>query len=151
MLYVGVGLYVFFVMIRRPPRSTRTDTLFPYTTLFLSSATFRSRASTVASIFGYMPRPITTKTAPKISASQKSCEARYQFSASWLICGISLLPIDDEPMRVSLRRPRASDWAGRRAAPASGRLQIAKDGDQERSEEHTAELQSLMRNSYDDL
>src|SRR3546814_16603008 len=27
---------VFFVMIRRPPRSTRTDTLFPYTTLFRS-------------------------------------------------------------------------------------------------------------------
>src|SRR3546814_12271107 len=29
-------LYVVFVMIRRPPRSTRTDTLFPYTTLFRS-------------------------------------------------------------------------------------------------------------------
>src|SRR3546814_9876269 len=29
----------FFVMIRRPPRSTRTDTLFPYTTLFRSIAT----------------------------------------------------------------------------------------------------------------
>src|SRR3546814_6273521 len=28
---------VFFLMIRRPPRSTRTDTLFPYTTLFRSS------------------------------------------------------------------------------------------------------------------
>src|SRR3546814_16781815 len=28
--------YFFFVMIRRPPRSTRTDTLFPYTTLFRS-------------------------------------------------------------------------------------------------------------------
>src|SRR3546814_11570905 len=28
--------FVFFVMIRRPPRSTRTDTLFPYTTLFRS-------------------------------------------------------------------------------------------------------------------
>src|SRR3546814_12701346 len=28
----------FFLMIRRPPRSTRTDTLFPYTTLFRSSA-----------------------------------------------------------------------------------------------------------------
>src|SRR3546814_10045752 len=27
----------FFLMIRRPPRSTRTDTLFPYTTLFRSS------------------------------------------------------------------------------------------------------------------
>src|SRR3546814_15296492 len=32
----------FFLMIRRPPRSTRTDTLFPYTTLF------RSQASTIA-------------------------------------------------------------------------------------------------------
>src|SRR3546814_13677316 len=31
------NLYVFFLMIRRPPRSTRTDTLFPYTTLFRSS------------------------------------------------------------------------------------------------------------------
>src|SRR3546814_16506385 len=31
-------LLVFFLMIRRPPRSTRTDTLFPYTTLFRSSA-----------------------------------------------------------------------------------------------------------------
>src|SRR3546814_14205920 len=28
---------VFFLMIRRPPRSTRTDTLFPYTTLFRSA------------------------------------------------------------------------------------------------------------------
>src|SRR3546814_13760044 len=40
--YVYVGTYVvlcvcfFFLMIRRPPRSTRTDTLFPYTTLFRS-------------------------------------------------------------------------------------------------------------------
>src|SRR3546814_9893692 len=31
-----VFLYFFFLMIRRPPRSTRTDTLFPYTTLFRS-------------------------------------------------------------------------------------------------------------------
>src|SRR3546814_4905679 len=29
-------IHVFFLMIRRPPRSTRTDTLFPYTTLFRS-------------------------------------------------------------------------------------------------------------------
>src|SRR3546814_14607764 len=32
---------VFFLMIRRPPRSTRTDTLFPYTTLFRSIRTAR--------------------------------------------------------------------------------------------------------------
>src|SRR3546814_12983957 len=33
--------YFFFLMIRRPPRSTRTDTLFPYTTLFRSAANRR--------------------------------------------------------------------------------------------------------------
>src|SRR3546814_6663575 len=31
-------IFFFFLMIRRPPRSTRTDTLFPYTTLFRSTA-----------------------------------------------------------------------------------------------------------------
>src|SRR3546814_9671577 len=33
-----LSVYVFFLMIRRPPRSTRTDTLFPYTTLFRSAS-----------------------------------------------------------------------------------------------------------------
>src|SRR3546814_13423146 len=37
-------------MIRRPPRSTRTDTLFPYTTLFRSHATGDARIDGVASI-----------------------------------------------------------------------------------------------------
>src|SRR3546814_5494566 len=32
-----LSIYFFFLMIRRPPRSTRTDTLFPYTTLFRST------------------------------------------------------------------------------------------------------------------
>src|SRR3546814_12538080 len=39
--YSALVLYLmlfFFLMIRRPPRSTRTDTLFPYTTLFRSAA-----------------------------------------------------------------------------------------------------------------
>src|SRR3546814_14433029 len=31
-----ICMHIFFLMIRRPPRSTRTDTLFPYTTLFRS-------------------------------------------------------------------------------------------------------------------
>src|SRR3546814_17164199 len=34
--YVCSWIYSFFVKIRRPPRVTRTDTLFPYTTLFRS-------------------------------------------------------------------------------------------------------------------
>src|SRR3546814_15626455 len=33
-------MQIFFLMIRRPPRSTRTDTLFPYTTLFRSPGHF---------------------------------------------------------------------------------------------------------------
>src|SRR3546814_12676669 len=37
-MYVLFTFCFFFVMIRRPPRSTRTDTLFPYTTLFRSKA-----------------------------------------------------------------------------------------------------------------
>src|SRR3546814_13111325 len=35
-MYMCVLCYFLFLMIRRPPRSTRTDTLFPYTTLFRS-------------------------------------------------------------------------------------------------------------------
>src|SRR3546814_4709342 len=38
----------FFLMIRRPPRSTRTDTLFPYTTLFRSASRRPTRAATTA-------------------------------------------------------------------------------------------------------
>src|SRR3546814_12926648 len=33
---IRISSFVFFLMLRRPPRSTRTDTLFPYTTLFRS-------------------------------------------------------------------------------------------------------------------
>src|SRR3546814_6820367 len=82
-------------MIRRPPRSTRTDTLFPYTTLF--------RSDRVGSVG---PEEASTKVAASISGND----------------GIKDIP------------------------PAIG----ADDGDRprRRSEEHTSELQSLMRISY---
>src|SRR3546814_12252319 len=38
LVWVGWFGCLFFLMIRRPPRSTRTDTLFPYTTLFRSQS-----------------------------------------------------------------------------------------------------------------
>src|SRR3546814_19081048 len=45
-----VTSFIFFLMIRRPPRSTRTDTLFPYTTLFRSIVgVFRSATQIVFS------------------------------------------------------------------------------------------------------
>src|SRR3546814_12578825 len=83
--------YFFFLMRRRPPRSTRTDTLFPYTTLFrsVSSSATRSsktRTSSVARVLRAWP-----------SMGTKACEK----------------------------------------APSANR-----------SEEHTSELQSLMRISY---
>src|SRR3546814_18824801 len=45
--YVYLVLF-FFLMIRRPPRSTRTDTLFPYTTLFRSIQAAQARIAIVA-------------------------------------------------------------------------------------------------------
>src|SRR3546814_9736427 len=79
-------MFFFFLMIRRPPGSTRTDTLFPYTTLFRSDP--------------------------------GAC------------------------------RPRA---AGPPARPPGGRDRLERGragGGGARSEEHTSELQSLMRISY---
>src|SRR3546814_18342735 len=80
--------FVFFLMIRRPPRSTRTDTLFPYTTLFRSLA----------------------------------------------------------------RAPPHGDALARRRCRRAGHAARTEDGaddlGQPRSEEHTSELQSLMRISY---
>src|SRR3546814_13745992 len=90
-----VTLTFFFLMIRRPPRSTRTDTLFPYTTLF------RSRA-TVPGDPGAFAAAIVTDERRAIS--KKTTEA----------------------LRVS------------------GLAHIVAA----RSEEHTSELQSLMRISY---
>src|SRR3546814_8866921 len=90
-------------MIRRPPRSTRTDTLFPDTTLF------RSRRRARAALFHAADRP-------RGAGEQTLCRG--------------------EP--VAARR-----W--RRALPAVGGARSLRAA---RSEEHTSELQSLMRISY---
>src|SRR3546814_15705799 len=92
-----IVVFIFFLMIRRPPRSTRTDTLFPYTTLFRSAAVAdggdRGRAGAAA--------------------------------------GASAEPAGDTVRPLVARRPR----------PGGARCHG-------RSEEHTSELQSLMRISY---
>src|SRR3546814_4861432 len=94
-------LSFFFLMIRRPPRSTRTDTLFPYTTLF------RSRDAT-----RYFPR----------SLSRGDVRGGNR-------------PYDDTANRANRGN--------------AGRGALGCLGLRHRSEEHTSELQSLMRNSYD--
>src|SRR3546814_9278455 len=95
-------------MIRRPPRSTRTDTLFPYTTLFRS---VRGRG---VSPHHLPPRP------PRRAEPLQGADGRRQGA------------FPDPAVERQLRR------VGRgRGGPSLGR-----------SEEHTSELQSLMRNSY---
>src|SRR3546814_8249140 len=81
-------------MIRRPPRSTRTDTLFPYTTLFRS----------ILAIAAEIERGIEPRRLPR---------------------GIEI--------------PAEAQHPDRAVGPQGGAL---------RSEEHTSELQSLMRISY---
>src|SRR3546814_4303560 len=86
----------FFLMIRRPPRSTRTDTLFPYTTLFRSIEN---------------------------SPTSRDREAGYSQQL--------LQPGKEKPVR------EVGNYTLEGATEAA------------RSEEHTSELQSLMRISYD--
>src|SRR3546814_20767183 len=88
----GVYTVFFFLMRRRPPRSTRTDTLFPYTTLFRS------------------PRPHRVHALPAAGGVLAECP----------------------------RRRHRAGRHGHRSAPLPP----------PRSEEHTSELQSLMRISY---
>src|SRR3546814_7823824 len=54
---------MFFLMIRRPPRSTRTDTLFPYTTLFRSDFPRRARLMPDFMVSPF-DRPIIRKITP---------------------------------------------------------------------------------------
>src|SRR3546814_9218351 len=86
----------FFLMRRRPPRSTRTDTLFPYTTLFRSSRD------------AFQPHP-------RINAWARQIDARFRIQL--LISHEHKIPDFNESVAI-------------------------------RSEEHTSELQSLMRISY---
>src|SRR3546814_9656573 len=99
-------------MNRRPPRSTRTDTLFPYTTLFRSNARTRNMDA-------FHSGKATTLVATDVAAR-----------------GIH---VDDVALVVHADPPAEHKAYLHR----SGRT--ARAG---RSEEHTSELQSLMRLSY---
>src|SRR3546814_4651290 len=110
-------------MIRRPPRSTRTDTLFPYTTLFRS-------------LGGFL----------ELGLVRPDHRQRGRLDAGGGVAG------------VEFRTERRGNLRGRRADLAGPALEIverlrtrALDDVADalaRSEEHTSELQSLMRISY---
>src|SRR3546814_5455338 len=105
-------------MIRRPPRSTRTDTLFPYTTLFRSRpSNGGSGRSKKKEPGGSLRRALVCRPCPvRLFAAAHQVEQESEH-------------VDE----VEIERQRAHDH---RLADKVGR-----------SEEHTSELQSLMRNS----
>src|SRR3546814_3051602 len=117
-------------MIRRPPRSTRTDTLFPYTTLFRAFNPRISparRRSVGASIF---TQPLLkTRWTPLNATINDPYPRQYRSKTTY---------------HSSLRRWRRG-LAGGRSRDRDDRQRRARG---ERSEEHTSELQSLMRISY---
>src|SRR3546814_9054621 len=60
---------VFFLMIRRPPRSTRTDTLFPYTTLFREGMKEKMRAVVMTGFvhaIGFVPMALALGTGAEV-------------------------------------------------------------------------------------
>src|SRR3546814_3614406 len=108
-------------MIRRPPRSTRTDTLFPSTPLF------RSRGSSQP------PRPTTR---PPSAGHHIQCTGSRPKASSTLY-RMLLIAVHSIPQA----RPATTQDSS--AMVSAGGVCIAN-----RSEEHTSELQSLMRISY---
>src|SRR3546814_9973121 len=122
-------------MIRRPPRSTRTDTLFPYTTLFRSPGDADSRG-----------REQRRRRSGKPSASYlfdyraQGARACYRPSGEATSTRASA-----EPDAASGQTAGPLDHATRRFSRWCRRPDV---GSTQRSEEHTSELQSLMRISY---
>src|SRR3546814_2985395 len=116
-------------MSRRPPRVTRTDTLFPSTTLF------RSHAHVADDLFDTMLRHVAMSAVDlhgKIGdlenvTGQESlgdgCQQTQPLACAFALDRIGVVVFDIE-------------------------LQRQPDGEQTRSEEHTSALQSLMRSSY---
>src|SRR3546814_7818041 len=108
-------------MIRRPPRSTRTDTLFPYTTLFRSP-----QAAQAQVVPAQVPPAQATQASP--TASKPAGDAKVSVYTSKPLTNrktVSITQTEERQLNMMLMAVTTS-----------------------RSEEHTSELQSLMRISY---
>src|SRR3546814_10212974 len=126
-------------MIRLPPRSTRTDTLFPYTTLFRSIGRFA----------------ITLGKA-RLAVGPDFQDLRRQVGAELHLLLDDPLPASFHPEallelrhhRLAISLGRRIEMADRLQHPRVDKAQEGLVGIAVRSEEHTSELQSLMRISY---
>src|SRR3546814_10214190 len=116
-------------MIRRPPRSTRTDTLFPYTTLFRSSPLYDYEGE-IALIVGkyarHVPREKALDHVFGYSCFNEGSVRDYQLHSPFYTSGKNF------PCSGSF-----GPW-----------IVTADEVGDVRSEEHKSELQTLMRSSY---
>src|SRR3546814_13458297 len=130
-------------MIRRPPRSTRTDTLFPYTTLFRSTGTVADQT---------LQQPVHEHRQARTITVEKEHEhnAQGQFENATADLGTAgQQPVAD----LTQVRPDGHhhgctlliDAVPDTHQPSAHQRQARQPY---RSEEHTSELQSLMRISY---
>src|SRR3546814_9544924 len=124
-MHLSVTMFFFFLMIRRPPRSTRTDTLFPYTTLFRSGHPFGQSPSQEVLRIEVGISSLRHQQFRSVAGKRETIEARQSRGVDQLVAGFIDLDLQQHP-----------------ACANQGVRQS------HRSEEHTSELQSLMRISY---
>src|SRR3546814_2577159 len=120
-------------MIRRPPRSTLTDTLFPYTTLF------RSKLALVDRVGGIDPIGNVDQAAIEVAAIGGA--GRTQVAGGMA----ERNHIRTAGYRVRTKRDAVDARCAAAMAQCHAVIVIAES---KRSEEHTSELQSIMRISY---
>src|SRR3546814_1003938 len=145
-------------MTRPPPRSTRTDTLFPYTTLFRSEG--RHPADHQAAD-QQQPQRVqhrrTEKFAVDLLAEDQEQQAdagagRRRNAGEETAGPLRLVGVVERGVEAGEPQGGA-DGVGQHAEPAGAAMAAAEilqgpEIQHHRSEEHTSELQSLMRNSY---
>src|SRR3546814_3437683 len=158
-------------MIRRPPRSTRTDTLFPYTTLFRSAAKAASLIDEAAgagaklivfpeAFIGGYPKGNSFGTPVGMRKPGGRDAYRRYHEAAIDLGGEEVAAIAEATARTGafivigvIERDAGTLYCtalffdGERGLVAKHR-KLMPTGAERRSEEHTSELQSLMRTSY---
>src|SRR3546814_8012987 len=126
-------------MRRRPPRSTRTDTLFPYTTLFRSLAGWIAIA-VICGALNWRPHVWLTGSSGSGKSWLLDNVIRPLIGAIAVYCQSNSTEAGIRQTLATDARPVLFDEAESEDAKAQVRIQ--------RSEEHKSEIQSLMRNSY---
>src|SRR3546814_8302644 len=140
--------FFFFLMRRRPPRSTRTDTLFPYTTLFRSAFDgWLAESDGNRAAYGRLKH--SWNEADRIGSLGMRADdipAVRRVTQYWkpaLAAASLALMVGIGAVQYSLKSPVSeSALATMRYDPPVGGQRLI------RSEEHPSELPSLMRNSY---